>query len=239
MIFIKNFPVAFLKEEKCLVLSELHLGIEHEFFQSGIVIPSQAKKFAKIINKLIKKTKAEKLIIVGDVKHKIPGISLRERYEIPKFFSLLNDIDIIIVKGNHDAGLEKILHEIKIFGSKGFRINKFGFFHGHAWPDKRLMSCEYLFASHLHPCVEMGKVKFNIQRVWIKTKVNVEKIKRKYRIKDKKPNLIILPAFNNLVGCLAINKKFDKISGVLKNFIDKKNSQFFLIDGTYLGNLFL
>ena len=54
MIFIKNFPVAFLKEEKCLVLSELHLGIEHEFFQSGIVIPSQAKKFAKIINKLIK-----------------------------------------------------------------------------------------------------------------------------------------------------------------------------------------
>ena len=236
-MIIKDYPAIFLKEEKCLVIAELHLGIEHELFNSGIVIPSQAKKFAEMINNLIRKTKAKKLVILGDIKHKVPGISLRERYEIPKFFSYLKKIKVILIKGNHDANLERILPKFKIF--KEYKFNDFGFFHGHSWPTKKLMSCKYLFTSHLHPCIEISSGGSKIlRRVWIKTKIDFEKVKKKYKLKGLRTNLIILPAFNPLVGGFPINKEFEKMSGVLKKFISKKNCDFFLLDGTFLGNLF-
>ena len=108
--FIKDLPLAFIEKRKILVVSELHLGFEYELAKSGIIIPSQAEKFARIIKRVQKKVGAKKLVVIGDVKHTVPGISSKEMSEIPKFFSYFKNV--FVVKGNHDAGIEKSTQEI-------------------------------------------------------------------------------------------------------------------------------
>jgi putative SbcD/Mre11-related phosphoesterase len=239
-----DYPVAFIEEKKALVITDLHLGIEHELFRSGITINPQAEKFAKILNKLIEQLKAKYLIILGDVKHEVPGTSFRELKQIPKFFDALEDVKIFVSKGNHDAGLEDILPPyVSLRGSKGFRMQKYGFFHGHAWPSKSLMQCDYLFMGHLQPAVEFSdSFGFrSIEQVWLKGRLNREKVKERYKTKKVgKLNLLILPSFNKLSGSLILNRVLSsELLGpiVSKGFAELEKFDVHLLDGTYLGKL--
>jgi len=90
MKFIKNYPALFIPEIKTLVIADLHIGISYELYKSGINIPSQVKEMKKTIEKLIKQTKAKRLIILGDIKHDVPGISVQELREIPEFLKALS-----------------------------------------------------------------------------------------------------------------------------------------------------
>jgi len=245
MKFIKNYPALFIPEIKALVIADLHIGISYELYKSGINIPSQVKKMKKTIEKLIKQTKAKRLIILGDVKHDVPGISIQEMREIPEFLkSLSKKIKLDVCLGNHDTYLKQILPEdIKLHGTKGFNIKNFGFNHGHAWPSKELMTCDYLIISHTHPTIQFTD-KFGyriVEPVWIKSKIDQEKVKERYKVKTGKLEVIIMPAFNNLLGGTPVNVKTtsDELLGpLLKNdFIDMTNSNLYLLDGTYLGKL--
>ncbi|MEM7821521.1 MAG: metallophosphoesterase [Candidatus Aenigmatarchaeota archaeon] len=240
--FITNEPVAFIPEERALVIAELHLGLEHELFKKGIIIPPQRIKFQETLNIISKMTKAKILIILGDIKHKVPGITIREETEIPKLLEFLEEkFRVILVKGNHDAGVEEIIPKrIKIYGSRGFRLGKYGFFHGHAWPSKNLMKCDLLFMSHIHPCVEFrDRLGYKIiEQVWVSGAINKELVKKRYKIKKTGGlKIIILPTFNKLLGGLAINTTIeeDLIGPILKNkFLDINSCKLYLLDGTYI-----
>jgi len=243
--FLTDYPALFISDKKILVIADLHLGLEHDLYQSGIVIPPQAEKFQKTIEDLIKMTKAKTLVILGDLKHVVPGMSYMEEKEIPKMlFNLVEKVEVILVKGNHDTFIERILpKEVKVYSSRGLKIGKYGFFHGHAWPSKKLMSCDYLFFGHIHPVVEFrDKLGYrNIQRVWVRGKMREELVRKKYKInKVGKLNVTIFPAFNIMFGGLAINKKADEeLLGVLltNQFVDIDNSKVYMFDGTLLGNV--
>ena len=245
MLVIKNSPAAFIPKLKALIISDLHLGLEYELFRKGITIQPQAEIFAKDIKKLIKITKAKRLIILGDLKHEVPGLSKREEIKIPE---LLNEIKslvkIDVVKGNHDTFLEEILPEkIKLHSSKGFKIKEYGFFHGHAWPSKNLMKCDKLFMGHLHPVVEFrDSLGYRaIEKVWIKGRLNQKLVKNRYKIKKTgKLEIMIFPAFNPLLGGIVVNSTLKEgLIGPLisKKFLDIKNSKVYLLDGTFLGKV--
>lgn len=243
--FVTDYSAIFIAEEKALVVAELHLGIEHELYKKGIIIPPQREKFQEILDKLLHLTKAKMLVIIGDIKHKVPGISIREERELPKFMEYLkNKVKVILVKGNHDAEIEKIIPEgIKIYGSRGFKLGKYGFFHGHAWPSKRLMQCDYLFMAHLHPALEF-KDSFgfrNIEQVWIKGRFDAEKVREKYKIKKMgKLNAIVMPTFNKLLGSVDVNKLIKQEHAgpeIVNKLMDMKKSKVYLLDGTLLGSL--
>jgi len=242
--FLTDYPALFIPEEKILVIADLHIGVEHELYESGIVIPPQAEKFSKIIGKLVKATKAETLVILGDVKHLVPGISYREMKEIPKLFSfLIEKVKVIVCLGNHDTYLKELIpNEVKIYSSRGFRIGRYGFFHGHAWPSKELMECDWLFIAHIHPVIEfVDNFGYrNIEQVWVKGKLDEEVVKKKYKIKKcGKLNTIIFPTFNKLLGGLALNSVFNKeyIGPLLENAIDVDKCKLYLLDGTFLGSI--
>ena len=243
--FLTDYPALFITDKKLLVIADLHLGLEHDLYQSGIVIPPQAEKFQKIINHLIKITKTKTLVILGDIKHKVPGISFREMKEIPKLFSnLIEKIQVICVRGNHDDNISTLLpKDVKIYPSKGFKIGKYGFFHGHAWPSKKLMQCDYLFVAHVHPAIEFkDKLGYrNIEHVWIRGNFDKELVRKKYKIeKCGKLKTIIFPTFNNLLGGVTLNRKVEKglIGPLLVNkFIDIDKSKAYLLDGTFLGKI--
>jgi hypothetical protein len=246
MKFIKNFPALFIEEIKTLVIADLHVGIEYELYKSGIKIPSQVKEMKKTIENLIKQTKAKRFIILGDVKHDVPGVSYQEMKEIPNFMKDLSErIKVDICVGNHDTYIKELSsEEIKIHGSDGFKIKRFGFLHGHAWPSKKLLSCDYLISGHTHPVIQFTD-KFGyriIEPVWIKNRIDKEKIKKIYKVETiGKLEFIIMPAFNHLLGGTPINVKRnnDELLGPLlkNNFVDMDESEIYLLDGTYLGKL--
>lgn len=242
--FLADYPAVFISDEKTLVIAELHLGLEYEIYKSGVTIPPQREKFISILEKLIEITKAKKLVIVGDIKHKVPGSTIREDKEIPKFLEQINSkIKTILVKGNHDDRIEEIVpNGIKIYSARGFKMKKYGFFHGHAWPSKNLMKCDYIFMGHIHPAIEfrddLGYRSW--EKVWIKGKLNEEKVKKKFGLNPGKLNIIVIPTFNNILGGKAVNRvaKEQQISPLIVNeFFDLNSAKIYLLDGTYLGIL--
>ncbi len=241
--FLVDHPAAFITDKKILVISDIHIGIEDYLYKSGIVIPPQAEKFQKTIEALIDLTKVKTLVITGDIKYKVPGTSIRELKEIPKFLENLSEkIKVILVKGNHDDFIETIVPEdVKVYSSRGVKLGSYGFFHGHAWPSKKLMQCDYLFMGHLQPAVEfIDKLGYrSVQQVWLKGKLNSGLVKKKYKInKTGKLNIIIVPSFNRLSGSLAVNKILQEelIGPLLTNkILDINKTTAYLLDGTYLG----
>lgn len=239
--FIADNPALYITDLKTLVVTDLHIGLEYDLFSRGIVIPPQAERFQKVLGKLIKITKAKQLIILGDLKYKVPGMSIRELKEIPKLLEFLVErVKVILVKGNHDDQIEKVLPErVRLVGSRGLKIKKYGFFHGHAWPSQKLIQCDHLFMGHIQPSIEF-KDKFGhriIEQVWVKAVLNKEIIKKIYKInKTGDLNLIILPSFNKLSGSLILNKGKDLHGPFLENkALDIASSNAFLLDGTELG----
>jgi len=243
--FLTDYPAVFISDEKILVIAELHLGLEYEIYKSGISILPQRETFLKTLEKLIEITKAKKLVIVGDIKHKVPGSTIREDREIPRFLEQISSkVKTIIIKGNHDDRIEEIVPKnIKICSSHGFKIKKYGFFHGHAWPSKSLVECDYLFMGHIHPAVEF-RDEFghrNSEKIWIKSRMNAEKIKKKFKLtKTGKMNVIVIPTFNNILGGTAVNRvsRDEQFSPLLGNeIIDLDSAKIYLLDGTCLGSL--
>lgn len=243
--FITDQPAVFIPEIKALAIAEMHLGLEYELYKSGVFIPAQAPTFEKTIVKLIKLTKAKTLVIVGDIKHKVPGSSIREDREIPKMLSNISEkIKTILVKGNHDDRIEEIVPEnVEIYSSRGIKIGKYGFFHGHAWPSKRLFVCDYLFMGHVHPAIEFRDTFGfrSVEQVWVRGKLNREKVAKKFNMeKMGELNIVILPVFNKLLSGIGINRlaKEELIGPILSNnFLDLKNSSVYLLDGTLLGSM--
>lgn len=229
-----------LEPDRILLLSDLHIGLEREISLSGVTIPSQYEKLKERIDNLIAETKAKHLIFLGDVKHDIPGISWQEFKEIPKLFESFN-IKVSVIKGNHDGDIERLIPKnIDIYDSTGFTIKNFAFTHGHAWPSKEALDCEYLIMGHLHPAVEFWTHEFrSVEHCWIKCDVNKKVFEKKYKRKCNLKKGIIMPTFNSLMGGIALNSKdFKPNDPLLRNeALEWKEGEVYLLDGTFLGKL--
>jgi putative SbcD/Mre11-related phosphoesterase len=232
---------ALLLENNILVIADLHIGLEHEIYKSGITIPSQVKKLEERIDNLIKQTKAKHIVFLGDVKHQVPTISWQEYREIPEFLNHFKKIKVSIVKGNHDGNIERLAPKgIDIYEPQGFKIKEFLLTHGHAWPLKKDMDVEYIIMGHVHPAVEFWTDNFrSIEPCWIKCDIDNEKLFKKFKVKTEIKQGIVMPSFNHLIGGMAFNSEdFEPLGPLLKNDVLKwKKSEVYLLDGTFLGRL--
>jgi len=243
--FIKDFP-ALLADESILVVGDMHIGLDYKLYKQGINIPNQLPDIEKKLVRLLKKTKAKTLVMLGDVKHEVPGITYPEMTELPKFFDRLSErVNVHICKGNHDTHLEKILsNKITIHPSGGFRIKGYFFYHGHEWPSEDFLECDHLILSHIHPMFEFkDKFGYKVSKpVWIKAVADKEKFSGRYGAAKKgKITIVLVPSFNELLGGYPVNRakeQIDYMSPVLRNdIVDLKEADLFLLDGTYLGKM--
>lgn len=238
---IKGYPAIFIKKIKTLVISDLHIGYEIELLKSGIHIPSQLNFFIQEVKNLIEKTKAKTLVINGDLKHKIINPYRKEKRMVVEFVKEIEKtIDLKIVKGNHDGNLEKILPNKKIYSPKGFCMENFGFFHGHAWPSPSLVKCDWLIMAHLHPGIKYKEnFGYKVEKVFIFSKLKKEKIVEKYKIeKTGKLKIVIIPHFNNLLtGIDIFSKESKELSPIMKeNIFDYSKAKIYSLNGILLGN---
>lgn len=246
--FVTGEPA--LKIGRAVVVSDLHIGIEYRYRKEGIALPSQSERLFKRLESVVKKTKAKKLVIIGDVKHKVPGTSFQEEREIPAFFRRLVDlVDVEVTPGNHDGGIEKLLPEdVKIHPSSGFMLGNTWLCHGHAWPDKSFLNAKQVVIGHNHAGMEFrDKLGFRwIEPAWVRTEFDKRGLKGHYKdMPEKKvPEVVLIPVFNEFAGFIAMNgpiseieKHFSEGLGPLFRVAKKDKARIYMLDGTFLGRL--
>lgn len=226
-----------------LVVADLHIGIEYEFYRSGMKLPSQTPKMLKRAEKLLKSTRASMLVILGDVKHKVPGISRQETREIPEFLSrLVKRAEVRVVPGNHDGGLaEHLPGGVEMMPNEGFKLGKTYFSHGHTWPAKDFLRAERLVVGHNHPQVEFRDAlgyRF-LEPVWVRAELSPARIEKKYGKVEGLPELVVMPVFNHFAGGAAVNSKIEakEFLGPIVKCMDRSSAKVYLLDGTLLGKL--
>lgn len=220
-MFIANYPA--MKVRNALIIADIHLGITKDARDRGINLPSQVDSFAKRINVLKKKTRTKKLILLGDVKHGIIT-TWQEKKEIPEFFEQIRYKDIILVKGNHDGLIEKIVPE-KVRVVKSYSYGIFVFTHGHRNIETKK---KWIVIGHNQPHVMFRDCvgALYTEPVWVKGPL-------KGKMNGKK--IVMMPGFNELSGATVVNS--DELLGPMAKTIDKKKARCYLLDGTYLGTI--
>jgi len=235
---------------KTLVIADLHIGIEHDFHRSGIKLPSGTESMRESIEEMIEGTGAETLVIIGDLKHKVPGTTYQEVREVPEFLKALSKrVHIDVVLGNHDPGLEGMsLGNVTIRPNRGFMRERVYFSHGHTWPLPEFLKAEYVIVGHDHPQIEFRDslgYRFS-ESVWVRASLDRKKLAARYKkIPRKLPELIVLPKFNRLSGGISVNRSLSETDrshkksgiGTLVRSAKLRDSKIYLLDGTFLGAL--
>ena len=239
--------------EKALVIADIHLGIEWDLYKSGFSIPSQMEQRIKRIHRYIKQNHPDRVILLGDIKHNIPQISWQERDEIPYFLESIAKYALIdIFPGNHDGNIDFLLPkdvDITLHSPRGAVLDEVGYFHGHTWPDPKLLSAEYIITAHNHPIIRFTDALgfATVEPAWIRTKLKCDAFEKHFRSIDFSqngawgdPQIFIVPAFNELCGGVAFNESLhDDLLGPVfsSEGFDLDNAKAYLQDGTNLGTL--
>src|SRR3989344_4974026 len=149
MKILENLEAAdlavYLRKEKTLVISDLHLGYEKDLQTKGILVPPfQFKEIKQKLVKIFEKTgKLKYVVINGDLKHEFGRISNQEWKEILELIDFLSENceKNVTVKGNHDIILDRIKKKRRVqFKKTGFAIGEFYITHGHFIPEKKKIS---------------------------------------------------------------------------------------------------
>src|SRR2546427_2077313 len=106
----------FLRDERALVISDLHLGFEGALAEQGVSIPRfQRRVILERLGKMLDRGKAEKVIIAGDFKHEFSKNLVDEWVEVKQVLRFLKDrVTPVLVRGNHDNYLATILGDLNL-----------------------------------------------------------------------------------------------------------------------------
>jgi putative SbcD/Mre11-related phosphoesterase len=226
---IKTFkePALILNNEY-LVVSDIHIGFEKELREKGINVPEKSSELSERLLNLLKTYKLEKLIIAGDLKHKVSGVSLLESLVVTRNFInlFLNLEEVHLVPGNHDGDVLGLLpSKVKVHSVRGFEVDGFWISHGHTRLAKEAFSKEYIILGHIHPVVKVT----DSSGYSYTTQVWLERL-------NKKPRVIIMPAFNKYVGYLTVNSNEGFRMPALKELnISVEEMNVTTLDGYNLG----
>jgi len=234
---IPGYPALVIEgTKKSLVITDLHLGFENDLSLNNVFLGKNktVAEITKEIEKIVKKTKPDSLVLLGDIKSGIKSITKTEWETIPIFFeSITKLIDTILVPGNHDANIEKLIpNGITLASSKGIIIDGILLTHGHTMPSENFSQVNTIVMGHVHPVFFLKESLINGERVWVSIKCKKQKI---FHSKSGELEVIILPSFNRYF--YATQKKFYKksISPIIEK-MDVIQAKIVTLDGTIIGN---
>lgn len=231
---------ALLVNKRTLAVADLHIGIEDELRKAGFFLPSQTDKIAKRLEELRRVTGAPRLVILGDVKHNVSGVSGLENRDLPSFFERLSRAfdDIYIAPGNHDGKIKVLLPKsVRFMKTSGFVLDRVGYIHGHAWPGLEVMRSQHLIMGHNHPAVmlidKLGTK--TIRPCWMR----VDFRGRSKKFPKMPKDAVVVPSFNELCGGVPVNDVSTIFMGPLMRdtYVDLRNARLYLLDGTFLGSM--
>ena len=183
----------FWEDEKALILSDSHFGKTGHFRKAGIPLPQNLylEDLQRLFN-LLQFYKPEQLIVVGDLFH---SKSNKEHLLFEKWRNDFTQLEILLVKGNHDVLHDDWYHQIKIkvFSDELLRKNNVAFIHDCAHIEKFPLHADaYFLTGHLHP------------GIFIKGRSRQHLSFPCFYFNDQ---FAVLPAFSKFSGLALIDKK--------------------------------
>ncbi len=151
----------YLRDEKTLVLGDLHLGYEEEMREHGYLVPRfQYKEILDYLEGIFSEVDVERVIINGDLKHEFGRISEQEWSEVMGFLRFLEEkcSEIVLVKGNHDNILGPIAEKKEVKIQDYYFSKRKGIYicHGHRIPqDDDFGNSETVIIGHDHPAISL------------------------------------------------------------------------------------
>jgi len=215
--FVGNHPALYDPEQKMLIISDLHLGLESLMADSGMFMPRfQLSEMKDDLSDMLEKKDIERVMVCGDIKHEFSETSHGERKEVEEFLEFLLDSveNISLVKGNHDNYL---IYTVKRYPNvsleEEFVFENTAFIHGH---DKREiiggLDVKYVVMGHEHPALTLT------DEIGVKEKIRCFL----YGETRGGTKLIVMPAFSSLATGSNVNMIGDNqiLSPVLREMVD-------------------
>ncbi|MBS3137484.1 metallophosphoesterase [Candidatus Woesearchaeota archaeon] len=186
----------YLKKQRTLILSDIHLGYEEYMHKKGVVVPRfMLKDLILRLESVFERVKPEKIIITGDLKHEFGEINQQEWREILRFldFLLKHCREVIIIRGNHDRFLSPISRKRNIMLQSSVVIDEYLIAHGDETFDIP-ENVKTIIIGHEHCAISL-KQKNRVERYkcFVSGKIMI-----KNKDKKQKYNLIAMPSSNTI-----------------------------------------
>lgn len=228
--------------ERVLCLADYHAGLEVALRCDGVEVRSRATERREQVLSLLTVAEADRLMVLGDLANAIGAPGEEERAELDAFFDAVTDrVSMTVTKGNHDGALEDVVddlgHDIEVTEGAGTRIGEVGFAHGHTWPAPAALAANTLCVAHEHPVVrlvdEVGGRR--TERCWLRGRLDPAAFADCDECEglDISGELIVFPAFNDLLGGTWVNEAAEFLSPFLPAGL--ADGEAYLLDGTRLG----
>src|SRR5205809_4362773 len=142
-----------LRDERALVISDLHLGFEGALAEQGVSIPRfQRRVILERLGKMLDRNKAEQVVIAGDFKHEFSKNLVDEWVEVKQVLRFLKDrVKPILVRGNHDNYLATILGDLNLPLNNRPDISRYTIVHGH----EEVSTLHPITSRHQHPAAPL------------------------------------------------------------------------------------
>ena len=233
---IQSHPALLLEEKRRhLVITDLHIGFESTFAANDIHIEPEVlvKDTLDELNSIIEQEKPDSLILLGDVKASINAISKTEWNAVPLFFEISKRIDTVLIPGNHDGNIQKLLpEEVTLASASGIVLGDTLLTHGHTLPTENLSHVSKIVMGHVHPVFFNKGSILDGQRVWVSMKAEKNKL---FSSSKGYLEIIIIPTFNKYF--YASHKRFRKsISPILARIKNFQEAKILTLDGSIIGN---
>lgn len=228
--FIKGSPALLIERPRTVVVSDLHIGKEFKLARAGMHFPDASRRMAEQLLEICRKERSRSIIMLGDIKESIGYPPRDELDAIASFFHPLRQMNITIVKGNHDAHIGEILGRIGIGISpvSELLVGRIAMIHGNAMPSEKAMGKDYVIAGHSHIAVDVNGI---AQKGWLVAKVG-SKAPDRYGRYNKRARLVVLPAFNSLITGVRVNRNEGWAMPLLRNGIfDSASAKVYDLNG--------
>ncbi|APX98329.1 metallophosphoesterase [Natronorubrum daqingense] len=249
--------IATVGDERALLVADYHAGYEAGLrSERGVTVPSRATERRERLLTLLERTDPDRLVALGDLMHSIGDPGGAERGELEVLLeSVPRTIPVTVVKGNHDGAIETWLTEdeaeietsVTVVPGAGIDLGAgtVGVCHGHTWPTPATLECDVLCLGHEHPCVrledDVGGSR--VERTWLRGELDPKPFRPRPEYEGLSwlsdgaidpPRVVVLPAFNDLVGGTWINVPGQSF---LSPFLPAgiASGEAYLLDGTRLG----
>ena len=240
--------VADLGGERALLVADVHAGIEVGLrYERGVELDSRADERRERLVDLIAETDADRLVVLGDLAHRIGAPDGDEREELETLVRAVTDrVPMTLVEGNHDAGVaEAFADDLDVIGPKGGLLgdeagSTVGVCHGHTWPDPKLLDADVVCTGHEHPQVRLEDAVggSRVERAWLRGELDPAAFVEgggSERGGSDPPELVVFPAFNERSGGTWVNVDGQSfLAPYLPAALPAADA--YLLDGTRLGD---
>ncbi len=234
---VNSQPALILENGKrYLIVTDLHIGFESKLAANDIhVDPKEIiSETVQSLESIIESQKPDMLVLLGDVKSSIESISKIEWSAVPLFFEIGKKIETVVIPGNHDGNIQKLVPEwVKVASSSGIVIEDVLLTHGHVMPSENLSHVNKIIMGHVHPVYFQEGSVLDGQRVWVSMKAEKNKV---FPSTQGQIEITIVPSFNRYFYATYKKNHKRSISPIIEAIKTPISAKIATLDGSIIGN---